>query len=58
MSTSTEPIAPAAPTATMTMVEAIRDALTGLEVASVTLPPAHLANVNAPADLEALRPPG
>ena len=37
---------------------AIRDALTGLEVASVTLPPAHLANVNAPADLEALRPPG
>jgi molybdopterin-guanine dinucleotide biosynthesis protein A len=37
---------------------AIRDALAGLDVASVTLPPAHLANVNTPADLEALRPPG
>ena len=35
---------------------AIRDVLAALDVAVVTLPPAHLANVNTPAELDVLRP--
>jgi molybdopterin-guanine dinucleotide biosynthesis protein A len=34
---------------------AIRDAIAGLDVRVVELPPAELANVNTPADLEAIR---